>query len=431
MSTKTIMSLLDKASDNKQLLLEIANSYVADKLNIFYSVENYDFVKDNSRKPFKALPEFEALRNNIQKIENSTEMNDAFFSITEDIEKIIKYLDDEMLVQHVDVEPETRSLKESEKKVNGLDITASERKESVDLSFASASDDVEFANDDAELKMSFDIPGEESKPKEEKNNGNLSQVFNTFDRSPDYDDEDDQGLVVGIYKEATEDKVSWMAGYADTYEDDDIDGDGRSNPFAEDLISEQDRPERPKIFNDENIKTDYDDIREEAEMLINNGSNYIFTGCNPKMYLSKRFEFYRIKYALKSISDGADPEGEFEIIKNELIKIKSYLRHNAIVSVQMIEYDMFLVEKIYGLLKEFDERLYSPEEMPNIDELVSLMDTTSDYDQKATLLHKFFCVDTLNFLKVIYKSCSNIELDKKSVLKLKLKELKESPSMLS
>ena len=82
----------------------------------------------------------------------------------------------------------------------------------------------------------------------------------------------------------------------------------------------------------------------------------------------------------------------------------------------MIEYDMFLVEKIYGLLKEFDERLYSPEEMPNIDELVSLMDTTSDYDQKATLLHKFFCVDTLNFLKVIYKSCSNIELDKKKRL---------------
>jgi hypothetical protein len=73
---------------------------------------------------------------------------------------------------------------------------------------------------------------------------------------------------------------------------------------------------------------------------------------------------------------------------------------------------MALVEKVYGLLKEFDEKLYPPEALPNIDRLRELMDSLSDYDEKASLLTKFYRFDVVNFLKAVYNSCSGLEVDK-------------------
>jgi len=192
-------------------------------------------------------------------------------------------------------------------------------------------------------------------------------------------------------------------------------GDAYENPYEtvyeDDIIPENSVPTAIRLF-DGSPKTADVDVLGEAKMVIDEGKNYIYTGCNPSAYLNKRFEYYRIKYALKNIDDGGEPEPEIEIIKGELSKIRDFEARGLLISIQLVEYDLALVEKVYGLLKEFDEKLYPPEALPNIDRLRELMDSLSDYDEKASLLTKFYKFDVLNFLKTVYTSCKNLELDK-------------------
>lgn len=348
-TTKNALSLLEKVSDKKDVFLDVANAYVADKLNIFYSVENYVFLKDDGVTPFKELPEFDNLRKNVAKIEKADKVIDEFFEISDDVDKIIKYLDSEMLISYVEVE---------------------------------GANEVQ-----AEEEVSFE---------EQPSNRDSELVLNISD--DDYESSDDE-KVVGIYKENLNENIVW--------------GNEESDDSGfDDIITEDNVPAEITLFADDTIKTETEDLLDEANVLLKEASNYVFIGCNPHIYLSKRFEFYRIKYAMKNITDGAEPESEIEIIKNELTKIKSYIKHKAVLSIQMIEHDMSLVEKVFGLLKEFDESLYPPGAMPNIDELLGYIDSLCDYDVKSTLMYKFYMSDTISFLKTIYKNCSGIELDK-------------------
>ena len=91
--------------------------------------------------------------------------------------------------------------------------------------------------------------------------------------------------------------------------------------------------------------------------------------------------------------------------------------------VEAVRYDMMMVEKVYGLLKEFDESLYPAGAIPNIDDILKLMDVSGEYDEKATKLHQFYMVDTINFLKTIYKNCSGRELDKNKRISVEREKL--------
>ena len=51
-------------------------------------------------------------------------------------------------------------------------------------------------------------------------------------------------------------------------------------------------------------------------------------------------------------------------------------------------------------------------DLPDISRLRELMTSMNDYDEKASLLTRFFKFDVVAFLKEVYNACSNLELDK-------------------
>ena len=230
-------------------------------------------------------------------------------------------------------------------------------------------------------------------------------------------EEEPEERIVGIYKEEYD--TSW----APDYEPDEDDYFLKQSEAE--LLGDDEKPKLPSLFKDDVTKTERDDILAEAAYVIDQGSKFIFTGASPQVYLNKRFEYLRIKYALKNIEDGEDEESEIEIIKNELIKLRGYAQRGVIVSIEAIKHDIMAVEKIYGLLKEFDESLYPANSIPSIDAILKVIDNAGDYDEKATLLHKFYMVDTINFLKTIYKNCSGRELDKNKRISVEMEKLDE------
>lgn len=415
MSTKNAMALLASLSDDKKVFLDIAKAYVAEKLNVYYSVENYMCIKEDDVVPFSELPEFEDLRNKIAKIQQADTIIDEFFEISEDINLINKYLDEEMLIAYFEVDdydndsvveedftPSVSPLTEPGDMGVEMAEEAVEEElpeiEEVSLSEEAVEETVEAVIDEvaepvAEEKVKFDMD-------------NLPDDVSSD--VPFFNDNDER--IVGIYKEEYD--TSWAPDYEPT------DDDYFLKPFEDELG--ENRPDYPSLFADDVVKTEKDEILAEANKVIDDGSKFIFTGCNPMVYLNKRLEYLRIKYALKNIEDMGDEDSEEEIetIKNELIKLRGYVQHGVILPTQAIQYDMLMVEKVYGLLKEFDDRLYPAEAMPNIDALLEVMEDNSDFDEKAKLVNKFFRVDTVNFLKIIYKNCSSLKLDKNQRIKV-------------
>lgn len=396
MDTKNALLLLAKLG-NSEKVLEIAKSYVADMLSAYHNVEEYALMKDGTVTPFANIDEFADLRKNVAKIEAATTVIDEFFMIEEDIEKLRNYAAMGMLVFYEEPVEEVTEVKVEETKPE-LKAEAKPAKEMP-----------KFETPKAE-------PKKEAKAEEPKKTSSVpefSSAYKVTTAKPEskpvqeQPEEEEKSDFVGITKIDTEDSVKAMVGYAE--------GDNYENPYEcvyeDDIIPDDAIPTAIKLF-DGPPKTEPDDILAEAKMVIEEGKNYIFTGCNPSAYLNKRFEYYRIKYALKNIEDGGEPEPEVEIIKGELDKIREFEKRNTLLSIQLVEYDMALVEKVYGLLKEFDEKLYPPEALPNIDRLRELMDSLSDYDEKASLLTKFYKFDVMNFLKTVYNSCKGLELDK-------------------
>lgn len=377
MDTKNALLLLAKLNGNGEKVLEIAKSYVADMLSAYHNVEEYALMKDGTVTPFASIDEFAALRSNVAKIEAATTVIDEFFMIEDDIAKLREYSNMGMLVFYEEPVEEVTEVKVEEP------VPVKPVKDKPKAEAPKFADMPEFADNyvsTPEEKPADPEPVQEAPHKDE---------------------------FVGITKIDTEDSVKAMVGYAE--------GNNYENPYEcvyeDDIMPEEAVPTAITLFNGP-AKTSDEDVIAEARMVIEEGKNYIFTGCNPSAYLNKRFEYYRIKYALKNIDDGGEPEPEIEIIKSELGKIREFENRNSLISIQLVEYDMALVEKVYGLLKEFDEKLYPPEALPNIDRLRELMDSLSDYDEKASLLTRFYKFDVINFLKTVYNSCANLELDK-------------------
>lgn len=426
MSTKNAIALLAGLCDDKKVFLDIAKAYVAEKLNVYYSVEGYMCIKEDDVIPFGELPEFENLRNKISKIEQADTVIDDFFEISEDIDLINKYLDEEMLIAYFEVDDyDTDSVVEEDftpgvspvhEPGDMVDEPVPVEEEELVVEAASVSEDIsqteeEVAEADTEAvdeepvveEVSADVEVE----KEDKFDINNLPDDVSSD-VPIFNDNDER--IVGIYKEEYD--TSWAPDYEPTEDDYFL------KPFEDELGEE--KPDYSQLFADNVVKTEKDDILAEANKVIDDGGKFIFTGCNPMVYLNKRLEYLRIKYALKNIEDmgDEDPEEEIETIKNELIKLRGYVQHGVILPTQAVQYDMLMVEKVYGLLKEFDERLYPADAMPNIDQLLEVMDDNSDFDEKAKLVNKFFRVDTVNFLKIIYKNCSSLKLDKNQRIKV-------------
>lgn len=429
MSTKNAIALLASLSDDKKVFLDIAKAYVAEKLNVYYSVEGYMCIKEDDVIPFSELPEFEGLRNKISKIEQADTVIDDFFEISEDIDLINKYLDEEMLIAYFEVDDyDTDSVVEEDftpgvsplhepgdMAEEALPVAEEEKLETV----AEEEVVVEVAAVEQEPVESDEATAVvEEEPVAQEENLIIEEKEDKFDINnlpddvssdvPIFNDNDER--IVGIYKEEYD--TSWAPDYEPTEDDYFL------KPFEDELGEE--KPDYPQLFADNETKTEKDDILAEANQVIADGGKFIFTGCNPMVYLNKRLEYLRIKYALKNIEDmgDEDPEEEVETIKNELIKLRGYVQHGVILPTQAVQYDMLMVEKVYGLLKEFDERLYPADAMPNIDQLLEVMDDNSDFDEKAKLVNKFFRVDTVNFLKIIYKNCSSLKLDKNQRIKV-------------
>lgn len=413
MSTKDALVLLESISDDKKIFLDIARSYVADKLNVYHSVENCICLKEDDMIPFSELPEFAGLRQKIANINNAKGIVDDFFELDEDIAKINQYLDDELLIDYMEVDDY-----DNDGAVTGFSS-------SVAPTYGNDDDDDlptnNFGSADTSDPGSSDMPvytpdagTEEQAPVYNNDEPVLGNFYgndsatenNNVSESTDNagQSEESEERIVGIYKEEYD--TSW----APDYEPDEDDYFLKQS--ESELLGDDEKPVLNSLFTDDVVKTEKADILAEAEKIIEQGNNFIFTGASPQVYLNKRFEYLRIKYALKNIEDGEDEESEIEIIKNELIKLRNYSQHGVIMPIQAIKYDMMMVEKVYGLLKEFDTSLYPAGSMPNIDDILKLMDESGDYDEKATKLHKFYMVDTINFLKTIYKNCSNLELDK-------------------
>ncbi|MBQ8942396.1 MAG: hypothetical protein IJ062_11225 [Firmicutes bacterium] len=415
MSTKDALALLESVSDDKQVFLDIAKSYVADKLNVYYSVENCICLKEDDMIPFGELPEFEELRQKVHNIENAKDIIDDFFEIDDDIAKINQYLDDELLIAYMEVDDydsddsaegfsssvaPTYSADDEEDEDEGYPLFQEEDTtlpDADDIKLPETEENTEKAEeepaqtypDEPELGISYGgYEAEEEKPAEPE---------------PQQEEETEE-RIVGIYKEEYD--TSW----APDYEPDEDDYFLKQSEAE--LLGEDEKPKLNSLFTDDVVKTEKADILAEAAYVIDQGGKFIFTGASPQVYLNKRFEYLRIKYALKNIEDGEDEDSEIEIIKNELIKLRGYAQRGVILPVEAISYDMMMVEKVYGLLKEFDESLYPAGSIPNIDDILKLMDVSGEFDEKATKLHKFYMVDTINFLKTIYKNCSGLELDK-------------------
>ena len=375
MEIKKALSLLEMLNDNKASVLEIAKSYVSDMLSFYHSVEEYSIVKDGTVTPLSKSHEFERLRQNIAAVESAHSIIDEFFLLDDDIAKLKSYSDAEILIPYEEPEEEIPEVKIAEPQPKTVEIHAPEipvRQEKV-------------------------IPPVPSVTKPVNNDEQTVQT-----ETPKHE------VTVGIRKVDTEDNVKAMVGYAE--------GSNYENPYEavyeDDVALEEQIPATVKLFSDDVPKTQPDDIIAEAKMVMEEGKNYIFTGCNPSAYLNKRFEYYRIKYALKNIDDGAEPGPEIEIIKGELEKIRGFEKRGTLLSVQMVEYDLSLVEKVYSLLKDFDERLYEEKDLPDISRLRELMNSMDNYDEKASLLTRFFKFDVVSFLKKVYNKCSNLELNK-------------------
>ena len=430
MSTKDALALLESVSDDKKAFLDIARSYVADKLNVYYSVENCICLKEDDMVPFGELPEFAELRQKIANIENAKGIIDDFFELDDDIAKINQYLDDELLIAYMEVDdydtdssadgftssvsPSYGSEEEEEDDEPGYDLSGLAGFEDSDDSGSddggsSSENNAQAYPDEPELGTTYGGYGEDD--------SSSKQDTKPAETAPAEPEEEPEERIVGIYKEEYD--TSW----APDYEPDEDDYFLKQSEAE--LLGEDEKPKLPTLFKDDVTKTEKDDILAEAAYVIDQGSKFIFTGASPQVYLNKRFEYLRIKYALKNIEDGEDEEAEIEIIKNELIKLRGYAQRNVIVPVEAIKYDMMMVEKVYGLLKEFDESLYPAGAIPSIDNILNVMDNSGDYDEKATLLHKFYKVDTIGFLKTIYKNCSGLELDKNKRISVEMEKLDE------
>ncbi len=385
METKNALLLLAKVCDSEKVL-EIAKSYVADMLSAYHNVEEYALMKDGTITPFASIDEFAALRANVAKIEAATTVIDEFFMIEQDIQKLRDYSNMGMLVFYEEPAEEVTEVKVEQPEPAPAPAKKPEPK---------AEPKAEPVKEAPKAEPVKEAPKAEPKKPE------------PVEAEPAVEPAEEKNEFVGITKVDTEDNVKAMVGYA--Y------GDAYENPYEavyeDDIIPDESVPTSIKLF-DGAPKTADADVLAEAKMVIDEGKNYIFTGSNPSAYLNKRFEYYRIKYALKNIDDGGEPEPEVEIIKGELAKIRNFEAMGNLISIQLVEYDMALVEKVYGLLKEFDDSLYPPEALPNIDRLRELMDSLSDYDEKASLLTRFYKFDVLKFLKTVYDSCANLELDK-------------------
>jgi hypothetical protein len=396
MDTKKALLLLEKVNGNKDAVLEIAKSYVADMLSVYHSVEDYALMKNGVVTPFVSVDEFAKLRKNVAKIEAATDIIDEFFLINDDIAKVKEYLNSNMLVPYE--EPE-------EEEVPQVKVSQTPK-----ISFGKTSSSSSSTNSSTAASSESKKPVSSNYVQSEP-----EKKADVEERKADVKDE-----TVGIRKVDTEEEVKALVGYAE--------GSNYENPYEtvyeDDAVPSDQVPTAVYLFNSP-PKTKDEDLIAEARMVIDEGKNYVYTGANPSAYLNKRFEYYRIKYALKNIDDGGEPEPEIEIIKSELAKIREFETRNNLISIQLVEYDMALVEKVYGLLKEFDEKLYPPEALPNIDRLRELMDSLSDYDEKASLLTKFYKFDVVNFLKTVYTSCSSLELDKNKRLSVEKERLEQ------
>jgi len=421
MSTKDALALLERISDDKKVFLDIARSYVADKLNVYDSVENCICLKEDDMIPFNELPEFEGLRQKVANIRSAKGIIDDFFELDEDIAKINQYLDDELLIAYMEVDDY-----DSDSAATGFSSSVAPTYDDFD-EFENAPEDIQ-AQDDEEIEDAYDLSalqgGDTDEFPEEPSLGNVYDSDEEEKKSDDTaaetaqaSDDDNEERIVGIYKEDYD--TSW----APDYEPDEDDYFLKQS--ESELLGDDEKPKLNTLFKDDTPKTERDDILAEAAYVIEQGNKFIFTGASPQVYLNKRFEYLRIKYALKNIEDGEDESSEIEIIQNELNKLRNYAQRGVIVPTQAIQYDMMMVEKVYGLLKEFDETLYPAGAIPNIDDIIKLMDTNGDYDEKATKLHKFFMVDTINFMKTIYKNCSGRELDKNKRISVEMEKLDE------
>ena len=417
MSTKDALTLLESISDDKKVFLDIARSYVADKLNVYYSVENCICLKEDDMIPFGELPEFAELRQKVANIENAKHIVSDFFEIDDDIAKINQYLDEELLIAYMEVDDY-----DNDGAVTGF-------ASSVAPSYGDDDDDDSSSAKQDPLTSSSSVYSNDDEKEEEAqpypDEPIIGSVYEA-DTTPEPDTsepeeeapaDEPEERIVGIYKEEYD--TSW----APDYEPDEDDYFLKQS--ESELLGDDEKPEITSLFKDDVVKTSKADILDEAAYVIEQGNKFIFTGASPQVYLSKRFEYLRIKYALKNIEDGEDEESEIEIIKNELIKLRSYSQHGVIMPTQAIEFDMMMVEKVYGLLKEFDSSLYPAGSMPNIDDILKLMDVSGEYDEKATKLHRFYMVDTISFLKTIYKNCSGLELDKNKRMAVELEKLDE------
>ncbi len=426
MSTKDALALLESVSDDKKVFLDIARSYVADKLNVYYSVENCICLKEDDMIPFGELPEFAELRQKIKNIENAKGIINDFFELDDDIAKIKQYLDDELLIAYMEVDDY-----DSDNSADGFSSSVAPSYGNDDEEEESGYDLSGLAGGDDDSYSSGDTADSESKEQDYPGEPELGTTYGGYDsgeadtkeeekkeaQSAPEPEEEPEERIVGIYKEEYD--TSW----APDYEPDEDDYFLKQSEAE--LLGDDEKPKLPSLFKDDVTKTERDDILAEAAYVIDQGSKFIFTGASPQVYLNKRFEYLRIKYALKNIEDGEDEESEIEIIKNELIKLRGYAQRGVIVSIEAIKHDIMAVEKIYGLLKEFDESLYPANSIPSIDAILKVIDNAGDYDEKATLLHKFYMVDTINFLKTIYKNCSGRELDKNKRISVEMEKLDE------
>ncbi len=432
MSTKDALALLESVSSDKKVFLDIARSYVADKLNVYYSVENCICLKEDDMVPFGELPEFADLRRKVANIESATGIIDDFFELDDDIAKINQYLDEELLIAYMEVDDydsdsdsSAEGFTSSVTPSYGNDEEEDEDDEpGYDLSGLADNDD----SDEQETVYNNAPETEEEKeePVSYPSEPELGASYGGYEAEEKEEpaapenkapEEEQEERIVGIYKEEYD--TSW----APDYEPDEDDYFLKQSEAE--LLGEDEKPKLPTLFKDDVTKTSKEDILAEANYVIDQGNKFIFTGASPQVYLNKRFEYLRIKYALKNIEDGEDEESEIEIIKNELIKLRGYAQRGVIMPVEAIKYDMMMVEKVYGLLKEFDDSLYPANAIPSIDDILKVMDNSGDYDEKATLLHKFYMVDTINFLKTIYRNCSGRELDKNKRISVEMEKLDE------
>ena len=441
MDTKNALLLLAKVSGNNEKVLEIAKSYVADGIKLYHEGEKCVLFKDGKVQPFIRSEEFASLRKSIAKIESATTVIDEFFMIDEDIARLKQYSEMGMFIPMamdfgtVEPEPEPEPVKEvkpAKKAKAAKEPEPAKESEPVKEPEPAKEPEPKEEKPKSKSKPALNVPSfgnmgakpepkEEPKPEPEEEpeiEVEQEEIEQAEEAAPEPEEEKE---FVGITKIETEDSVKAMVGYAE--------GDNYENPYEtvyEDDILPQDAMSMTEKLFDGPAKTEPDDIIAEAKMVMERGGNFIYTGSNPSTYLNKRMEYMRIKYALKNIEDGAgSDESEIDVISDALKTIRGYEARNSLLSIELVDYDMAQVEKVYGLLKEFDSKLYPPEALPDIERIKELMNSSSDYDEKASLLTRFYKFDVIKFLKTVYTSCKNLELDKNKRLNVEMKKLED------